>query len=112
VTYFGATDQSGVGQAITLRVGHNVVLLSFFSASAANTDPITQADATEVTVAQDKALGAAAASTVFDTRRATGMGAILVFGAIALLVLVLLLAGVLVVWRRRARGSVPHASPT
>ena len=46
-----------MGQAITLRVGDDVVLLSFFSASAGNADPITQADATEVTLAQGKALG-------------------------------------------------------
>jgi hypothetical protein len=112
VTYFGATDQSGVGQAITLRVGNDVALLSFFSASAGNADPITQADATEITVAQGKALGAASTSTAVDTRSASGIGSWLVVRAIALLVLVLLLVGVLVVRRRRARGPLPPASPT
>ncbi len=112
VTYFGATDASGVGQAITLRVGDDVVLLSFFSASAGNADPITQADATEVTLAQGKALGTASASKVPDTTRPAGRVGALVFGVIAVLVLGLLVGALVLVRRRRARGRPAHAAPT
>jgi hypothetical protein len=113
VTYFGNVAGVGVGQAITLRVGEDVVLLSFFSESASgNDDPITQADATEVTVAQDKALRTASAAKASDTSRPSGTVGVLVFAVIAALVLGLLVAVVALVRRRRARGGLPHGSPT
>ncbi len=59
VTYFAATNESGVGEAITMRVGIYVALLSFFSAAAGNTRPITPADAEKVALAQHTSLVAA-----------------------------------------------------
>jgi hypothetical protein len=112
VTYFGATDEAGVGQAITLRSGSDVAILSFFSASAGNADPITQSDATEVTVAQQRALSSGATSTVSDTQHGPGLGGWLVLGVVAALVLVVLLAGLARVQRRRARGVPIDTPPT
>lgn len=56
VTYFAATNESGVGEAITMRSGMYVALLSFFSAVAGNSQPITPADAEKVALAQHTSL--------------------------------------------------------
>ncbi len=56
VTYFAATNESGVGEAITMRAGTYVALLSFFSAAAGNSQPITPADAEKVALAQHTSL--------------------------------------------------------
>ena len=56
VTYFAATNESGVGEAITMRAGIYVALLSFFSAAAGNSQPITPADAEKVALAQHASL--------------------------------------------------------
>ncbi len=56
VTYFAATNDSGVGEAITMRTGIYVALLSFFSAAAGNSQPITPADAEKVALAQHTSL--------------------------------------------------------
>ena len=45
VTYFAATDQAGVGEAITIRAGVYVGLLSFFSAASGSAQPISPAKA-------------------------------------------------------------------
>jgi hypothetical protein len=45
VTYFAATNQDGVGEAITMRAGLYVDLLSFFSAASGNAQPISPANA-------------------------------------------------------------------
>ena len=45
VTYFAATNQDGVGEAITMRAGVYVDLLSVFSAASGNAHPISPADA-------------------------------------------------------------------
>lgn len=55
-TYFATTSQVGVGEAITLRSGRYVALLSFFSAGQDNSQPITEADAGTVATAQYAAL--------------------------------------------------------
>ena len=55
-TYFASTTQAGVGQAITLRAGVYVTLLSFFSAASGNAGPITQADAVRIARAQQAAM--------------------------------------------------------
>ena len=55
-TYFASTTQAGVGQAITLRAGVYVTLLSFFSAASGNAEPITQADAVRIARAQQAAM--------------------------------------------------------
>jgi hypothetical protein len=59
-TYFASTTQVGVGQAITMRSGAYVVVLSMFSASAGNPQPITEADALTIAGAQHAAVAAAA----------------------------------------------------
>lgn len=56
-TYFAATTQEGVGQAITMRSGIYVATLSFFSSDApSNTQRITLANAQDVANAQYAAL--------------------------------------------------------
>jgi hypothetical protein len=110
VTYFGATNQAGVGQAITLRVGDRVDLLSSFSASNGNTDPITQADATKIAAAQSRALRltTAGGATVLGTSAPNPGGTRpLVLGVVAVVVLGLLLAGVVLVRHRKAGGDPP-----
>ena len=62
-TYFASTSQAGVGQAITMRAGVYVALLSFFSAASGNPQPITPADAVRVARAQQAAMAAAAGGT-------------------------------------------------
>ncbi len=57
VTYFAATNASGVGEAITMRSGIYVALLSFFSAAAGNSQPITPADAGEGRACPARLLG-------------------------------------------------------
>lgn len=59
VTYFAATNESGVGEAITMQAGDYVALLSFFSAQGGNSQPISQTDAEKVAVAQHTAMASA-----------------------------------------------------
>ena len=59
VTYFAATDQDGVGEAVTMRAGVYVDLLSFFSAASGNAQPISPANAEQVARAQYKAMAQA-----------------------------------------------------
>jgi hypothetical protein len=56
VTYFAATNQDGVGEAITSRAGVYVDLLSFFSAASGNPQPISPANAERVARAQYAAM--------------------------------------------------------
>ncbi len=63
VTYFATTTESGVGEAITMRDGIYVALLSFFSAATGNSQPITPADAEKVALAQHQSLVSASAGT-------------------------------------------------
>jgi hypothetical protein len=58
-TYFASTTQGGVGQAITMRAGVYVALLSFFSAATRNPQPIAPADAVRIAQAQQAAMAAA-----------------------------------------------------
>ncbi len=63
-TYFASTaTQSGVGQAVTMRAGVYVDLLSFFSAATADEKPISPADALRVARAQHAAMAAAPGGT-------------------------------------------------
>jgi hypothetical protein len=115
VTYFGATDQAGVGQAITQRVGDHVVLLSFFSASNGNAAPITQADATEIAAAQERSLHAAqpGAATVPNTGHPdSGVTRGVVLAVVVVVVLGLALGGVLLIRQRRARREPPGSPAT
>ncbi len=59
VTYFAATNQDGVGEAITMRAGVYVDLLSIFSAASGNAHPISPADAERLAEAQYAAMARA-----------------------------------------------------
>jgi hypothetical protein len=59
VTYFAATNQDGVGEAITMRSGVYVDLLSIFSAASGNAHPISPADAERLAVVQHAAMARA-----------------------------------------------------
>lgn len=102
VTYFAATNEDGVGEAITMRTGVYVDLLSFFSAASGNAQPISPANAETVARAQHAAMVAApgGASTA-GAKKGTSAGTI---GLAVLVVAVLALALVtpLVLRRRRA----------
>jgi hypothetical protein len=63
-TYFASTSQAGIGQAITMRAGVYVALLSFFSGATGNRQPITPSAAERVAKAQRAAMAAAPGGTV------------------------------------------------
>ena len=58
-TYFPATGHDGVGQAITMRAGVYVDLLSLFSAAAGNAHPISPANADRIAESQHAAMARA-----------------------------------------------------
>jgi hypothetical protein len=101
VKYFAATSAEGVGQAVTMRVGVYVDLLSFFSASGA-TQPITPADAAVLAKAQHAALETAAGGTA----TAPG-GDALGWIALAAAALVVVVVSVVVHRRRHPRRVTP-----
>lgn len=55
-TYYGATSDAGIGQAVTMRSGDYVDLLSFFSSATHNQSPITASDSTRIAEAQYDAM--------------------------------------------------------
>ena len=73
VTYFAATDRTGVGEAITMRAGVYVDLLSFFSAASGNARPISPAKAEQVAKAQYTSMlqapGGADSTTAITTNK-------------------------------------------
>ena len=102
-TYFASTDQVGTGQAITLRDGDYVMVLSTFSAGSANAQPISETDAITMARAQRVAVARAVAAQG-DGDRASGpigwsiaAGFVVVFGA----------AVCLLAWRRRRNRTTP-----
>ncbi|HXN61127.1 MAG TPA: hypothetical protein VN886_11820 [Acidimicrobiales bacterium] len=101
VKYFAATSAEGVGQAVTMRVGVYVDLLSFFSASGA-AQPITPADAAVLAKAQHAAMETATGGTA----TAPG-GDALGWIALALAVLVIVVVSVVVHRRRHPRSVTP-----
>ncbi len=109
VTYFAATDQDGVGEAVTMRAGEYVDLLSFFSAASGNPQPISPADAERVARAQYAAMvrapGGAPATTAMPDRstRSVSLGTILqVLVVVAVLALAVATPALL---RRRRIGQ-------
>ena len=94
-TYFASTTQAGVGQAITLRAGVYVTLLSFFSAASGNAGPITQADAVRIARAQQAAMVSAPGGTAAPAPTSPHKG--VSPGSIAAAVLVVAVLGVAVV---------------
>ena len=66
VTYFAATNQDGVGEAITMRAGVYVDLLSIFSAASGNAHPISPADAQQLAEVQHAAMARAPGGATAD----------------------------------------------
>jgi len=67
VTYIAATNRDGVGQAITMRAGVYVDLLSTFSAAAGTAHPVSPANAERLAEAQQAAMARAAGGTATTT---------------------------------------------
>jgi hypothetical protein len=107
VTYLGAAGHDGVGQAITMRAGPYVALLSFFTRAAGNGGPISPADAEEVARTQRAALAAAPGGTAGSTTAAKpGKG--VPIAAVVLVVAVLAVAvATPLLLRRRRSATVP-----
>ena len=74
VTYFAATDQDGVGEAITMRAGVYVDLLSLFSAATGQAHPISPADAERLAAAQHAAMARAPGGTTTTTPSGAPVG--------------------------------------
>jgi hypothetical protein len=110
VTYFAATNRDGVGEAVTMRSGVYVDLLSFFSAASGNARPISPANAERVALAQYKAMtdapGGAGSTTAAAGNGATPgkgvTGGTFVLAVAAVAVLSLAVATPLLLQRRRA----------
>jgi hypothetical protein len=116
VTYFAATNQDGVGEAVTIRAGVYVDLLSFFSAATGNAQPISPADAEVVAKAQYAAMvqapGGAPATPTRHTGTAAAKGVTsgtIVVAVLAVAVLSLAVATPALLRRRRAAHDAPAA---
>ena len=101
-TYFASTSQAGIGQAITMRTGVYVDLLSLFSGATGNQQPITPASAERVAKAQYIAMLAAPGSRDPRARAKPGVSSNSVIWAI--LVVVVLGAAVATPMLLRRRG--------
>jgi hypothetical protein len=118
VTYFAATNQDGVGEAVTMRSGVYVDLLSFFSAASGNAQPISPANAEQVALAQYKAMteapGGAGATAAAGSGATSGKGVTggtIVVAVAAVAVLSLAVATPLLLRRRQAaRDAADHAT--
>ena len=116
VTYFAATDRSGVGEAITMRAGVYVVLLSFFSAAAGNAQPISPADAERVAQAQYTTMrhapgGVASTTTTAGIKKGVS-GSAIALAVVVVAVLALAVATPALLRRRRAGPDAgPDAAP-
>lgn len=108
-TYFASTTEVGVGQAITMRAGVYVDLLSFFAAAAGNSQPITPADAERVAVAQHTAMVAAPGGkdplTPATPKKGVSLGTL---GAAVLVVGVLIVAVATPTLLRRRSARTPE----
>ena len=74
VTYFAATDQDGVGEAITMRAGVYVDLLSIFSAATGQAHPMSPAEAERLAGAQHAAMARAPGGITTTTPSAAPTG--------------------------------------
>ena len=118
VTYFAATDQDGVGEAVTMRAGVYVDLLSFFSAASGNAQPISPANAEQVARAQYKAMAQApgGARSSAPSKKGVSVGTI-VAAVVVVAVLALAVATPALLRRRRAAqdaaaATVPSTAPS
>jgi hypothetical protein len=118
VTYFAATNQDGVGEAVTMRSGVYVDLLSFFSAASGNAQPISPANAERVALAQytsmAQAPGGAGSATAAAGRGAAAKkgvtGGTIVVAVAAVAVLSLAVATPALLRRRRAAQDAASAA--
>jgi hypothetical protein len=102
-TYFASTNQAGVGQTITFRMGDYAAVLSFFSGASANPAPITTASAERVAKAQYATVASAADP---GTAKKVPGGLSAAVAGWAVLALALLAAAVVALFvRRRRRDS-------
>ncbi len=111
-TYFGSTTQAGVGQAITIRAGVYVDLLSFFSAASANAQPITPAVAERVAHAQHAAMVAAPGGTAGTSSAGAGKGLNAGSVGLAALVVAVIAAAVAAPALLRRRNAAPRPRPS
>ncbi|MGO9856222.1 MAG: hypothetical protein ACLPYY_14405 [Acidimicrobiales bacterium] len=112
--YFSPSTRAGVGQAITMRAGTDVAVLSFFSASAGKAQPVSPADALRAAQAQHAAMVAAPGGTVATPGAGASKGpslATLGWAALAVAVLALAVATPVVLRRHRAAGPGPGPGP-
>jgi hypothetical protein len=100
-TYFGTTNQPGVGEAISMRAGVYVALLSFFSSASGNPRPISPADAARVAGAQQAAMATTPGGRDPSSRGVTVSS--LGWAALAVAVLAAAVATPMVLRRRNAR---------
>jgi len=113
VTYFAATDKSGVGEAITMRAGVYVDLLSFFSAASGSAQPISPASTEQLAKAQDKTMqqapgGAGSTTTMAGTKRGVS-GSAIALTVVVVAVLALAVATPALLRRRRAAPDAAAA---
>ncbi len=121
VTYFAATNQDGVGEAIVIRAGVYVDLLSFFSAASGNAQPISPANVERVARAQYEAMpqaaggaGTATADRAAATKKGVSGGTI-VLAVVVVAILALAVATPALLRRRAGRdatAAVPPATPS
>jgi hypothetical protein len=119
VTYFAATNQDGVGEAVTMRSGVYVDLLSFFSAASGNAQPISPANAERVAQAQYTAMTRApggassvAASTGGGSSKKSASGGTILAAVLVVAVLALAVATPALLRRRRAATAVLPVTPS
>jgi hypothetical protein len=104
--YFASTPRAGVGQAITMRAGTDVDLLSFLSTASARARPISPAAALRVAQAQHAAMVVGPGGTVAPAGGTAPKGpsfAALGWAALAVAVLGVAVATPVVLRRHRAR---------
>jgi hypothetical protein len=111
-TYFATTTQVGVGQAISMRTGVYVALLSYFSSSGAtNLQPISPGDAQTIAVAQHAALVNASRPAAPASRRSSNAHSSLGWAALIVAGILIVLLLNVVVRYRRAQSLAPPVKP-
>ena len=117
VTYFAATNQDGVGEAIVMRASVYVDLLSFFSAASGNAQPISPANAERVARAQYEAMlqaaggaSSATANPAAGTKKGVSGGTI-VLAVVVVAILALAVATPALLRRRAGRDATTAVLP-
>jgi hypothetical protein len=100
-TYFASTNQAGIGQTVTLRVGDYAAVLSFFSGASDNQAPITRAAAAQVARAQYAAMASTTGPATVKAPGGGGAAADVGWAVLAVAVLGVAVATPLLLRRRR-----------